>query len=664
MKRKRGEAAAPAASRRTDAATRVRLMALDAGHGTVELGGRSACVYAPGREGRRSGETIAHAVIGPRAPDIDGYVDIAGQRIDLASLPTPLLRPSAPRTIDARMLGDIWQSICAPRRAQVAKAHAARRLERHRTIAAIERAHERVAPVAAIARSEEPVPPAEIRVEQDETVRDVQLLVDAIDRLVPVPSSEALRVASELEYLLANPPVDAPAGIDLSDLEALEAELAAARATVADIAGVIPAAVRQRVAQCHYDVMEAEGALFKSGRKNRDVALARYQEALTREREALAEAGVDSYVAFLVAIVAGVGAAKPAQGDLQVRLRAEIELAQAEAAVEAARKQIGVLPPAEHALRKRALELQATVLLGHAPGDDPVAELCAVRVAHPDADDLREQLRRRLDALGVDGGDDVVSAAHAFMRERRAAHAESVVAADAAAETSASSPDDEQDLDVALATLLEQRAEHDAALAAMEAELEVLDTQRARPVSQLAPAGVTLVIATLLERYRDGQLLAGRLPMVIDRAFDAFDESRASAAGALLAQAEDVQVIVVTQHAAVADMFGASGAPKLQWPQPNVEADEPVPAEVHAPEPHRETVVTALWVDEAAATEEPEPIVAMCAEHPKKVSAAACAHCERGCCIECLVYVPLEAALWCTACVHEVRPNDLRAANS
>src|SRR2546423_6759329 len=128
-----------------DAATRLRLLSVQTAGGPFEFGGGLACVHTPPAARTAVAEEIARAVIGPRAAGVDGTLEIAGRYVALHSLPAPLLRPSAAATIDRSMLDDLWRDMCAQEHAEVAATHAARRLDRHRTDAAIERARERAA---------------------------------------------------------------------------------------------------------------------------------------------------------------------------------------------------------------------------------------------------------------------------------------------------------------------------------------------------------------------------------------------------------------------------------------------------------------------------------------------------------------------------------------
>ncbi len=543
-------------ARHTDATTRIRLLALETERGRLDIGGLGACVCAPVGVGCSVADTIARAVIGPRAAGVDGVVEIAGQHVALHCLPAPLLRPSAPPTIDRAVLEDLWHDTCAPRRAKVAAEHAARRLERHRTIVAIERVHQRVGAgegrntgASNVPTTWQPTPAPGPQSDENagDDTRALERLLDELDSLVPVPSPDALRVASELEHLLANPPTLANHTAVETDIDTLEARVADAYAVVAEMSGGLLPTLRQRVAQCHHDVTEAERALFESNRRGRRDALAAYETALAEERVALTEAGVESYVSFLVAVVACA-----THDDLHARLRAEIELAQAEADLATARSQLSAMTKAQHAARADALRRRAEEILGHAPGDDVVAELSAVRIDHPSAADLRDQLRE----LGIGAGDDVVAGARAAVAARRS---EGLQSSCADTPVVREHVDDAGVLDIALHTLIEARGAHDAELARLDAELEAIDAQRTLGVAAMDAATMRLLIATLVARYRAGELLAGRLPMVLDCVFDDIATATSASIAEYVAGLDDIQMIVVTTKPAVADTFRAAG---------------------------------------------------------------------------------------------------------
>jgi hypothetical protein len=608
------------------AATRLRLVSLSTPAGPVEFGGGLACIRTPPDMRTAIAEAIAQAVIGPRPVEVDGILEIGGQLVALQGLPEPLLRLDAASTVDRSLLGELGRRGRAQRRAAVQAAHAARRLERHRTEAEIERAHERGQSFAArMALAAVQVPPPEPEPAEDPTPDEVtprlEALLKSLRGLDPVPSADALAIADALEELAARSTASPePVDVDLVELERQvgDARTTAARVTTAHATTGVSPTARARVEECQRAVIETESALFEASRKDRPGALFKYQEALSSARTALTEAGVDSYASFVVAIA---GASTSA--DLEVRLRAELELAQAEAALDQARVLVDQLPV--DALRDEELELRAraALILGRFLGADPVAELRAIRVEDPAAADLRRALQRELEALGVQVGDDVAATAQSTIDARLAVSPpEPPEPEPPAPAPPAIDPADEEaqrGLEAEMQTLLNDRAAHDAALAALEVDLAALDSQSAPASEQVHVDAVTLALTTMLDSYRASELLAGRLPVVLDGAFDEIGAYASAAVANHLAAADDVQVIVITCDDQVADAFSRVGATTGWWPDPD--NDPP----------------------------------AMCGQHAGKVAAAACAHCARGACLDCLVYMPAVAELWCVTCAEGAR---------
>ncbi len=646
-----------------DAATRLRLLSLTTPGGPFEFGGGLACVHTRPDSRSAVAETIARAVIGPRPADIDGTLDIAGRFVALRSLPAPLLSPSAASTVDRSMLDELWRRARAQYRADLQAAHSARRLERHRTEAAIERAHDRAenfaARMAAIAPAPpppepEPEPEPEVIVTDEVTPR-LETLVAWLGELLPVPSADALGLATAFEELAAAPPPPPPEPLDI-DLPALEQRVAEGRVAVAQAAGGVLPAARTLIEQCHRVVVDTERTLFEADRKERPDVLAHYQEALGAERDALAEAGVDSYASFLLAIAAG-----SAPVDLEARLRAQLELGQAEAALRQAHEMLDATTkdvPGEQELDLRA---RAAQVLGRFPGVDPAAELRAHRVEHPDAADIRFALRRELDAIGVVPGPDLVATAMETIATRLATPAPAPIPPPrpepAPPVLPVVDPADEEErrvLEAEMQSLLDERGAHDAALAAMENELENLDRQGGLPFSeQLDAETVTLAVATMLDCYRSAELLAGRLPVVLDGAFDDLGVLGSTVVANHLAAVDDVQVIVVTSDDDVADAFSIVGAATRVWPVDGngvMQYDAPPMYEWEQQEASARTSPL-----EPAAPVETVAIVPMCDHHSTKVAAASCAQCARGACVDCLVYMPAEAELWCVTCAEGAR---------
>jgi hypothetical protein len=402
-----GRAGTKSEHTRLDGSTRLRVVDLVTSAGTFPLGGGLACVLTPTSERARIASEIASAVIGPRTSDASGTMEIAGRYVALHSLPSPLLGPRSAPTVDRALLEQVWRSACVNHRAEIEAAHAARRLERHRSRAELERVHQRA-------------------------------------RVLP----DRVAAAAEAEAAMEDP-----------ELAVLADRVATARRAAARNAGGVAPQARARIEGRHREVVVGERALFEAKRKDRSDALAAYQGALAAEHIALAEAGADSYASFLVAIAQGAPRVDP-----EVRLRAELDLAEAEAALDDAR-------------RERGLDERGN------PADAEL-ELRAV------------QLTRACD-------------------------------------------------------------EHDRMLAELERELAEVDRVRSRDLADVSAPFVNRLVDALLDIYRSGDLLAGRLPLVLNGAFDGLD------AGALadkLARVDDVQMVVVTSDSVLADALERAGA--------------------------------------------------------------------------------------------------------
>ncbi len=615
------------------AATRLRLLSLSTPAGPVEFGGGLACIRTSPDRRSAIAEAIALAVIGPRNPEVDGTLEIAGRFVALQSLPAPLLRPGAASTVDRSLLGEFGRRGRAQRRADVQGAHAARRFQRHRTEAEIERAHERAQRLAArMEMAARPAPLAEPEfpaagMAPDEVTPRLEALLESLRALHPLPSPDALAVADAFEELAASSR-EAPEPVDV-DLVELERQLADARVTTAHAAAGVSPDTRARIEECQRAVLDTERALFEASRKDRPAALFKYQEALSAVRAELGAAGLDSYASFLVAMAGG---STPV--DLEARLRAELELAHAEAALDQALVLVEQKP--DETLRDKELDLRARAaqILGRFLGADPVAELRAVRVEHPAAADIRDALQRELEALGVHVGGDVAATAQSTVDARRAAPLPEPPPPPEPPVVEPADREEQLRLDAEMRTLLDDRAAHDAALAEMERELDALGSQAAPASEHVHAETVTLALATMLDAYRSTELLAGRLPVVLDGAFDEIGAYASAAVANHLAAVDDVQVIVITCDDEVVDAFASVGAPTGWWPDPENDAAHRAPSSAGA---------RPIAGSGAA-------IVPMCDRHAAKVAAATCRHCARRACLECLVYMPGAAELWCVTC--------------
>ena len=631
---------------RPDGSTRLRLVDLATSSGTFPLGGGLACVLTPTSERSRIATEIAAAVIGPRSTDVNGTMEIAGRYVALQSLPSPLLGPSAAPTVDRALLEDVWRTACANQRAELEAEHAARRLERHRTEAALERVRQRAIVLAdRVAPPELPAPTVVPDPTPDPMVEIKPLLeavLDQLMRLEPVPSPAACALADEFDAVserIEQAEAEAKAAMEDPELAVLADRVAAARYAAAHNAGGVAPEARARIEACHRDVVIAESAMFEAKRKDRSGALAAYQAALAAEHVALSEAGADSYASFLVAIAQGAPRVEP-----EVRLRAELELAEAEAALSAARSARGLDDRGNPADAELELRARAAQILMRFPGDDPAAELREVRIEHPDADARREELRELMARVDEFPTGDVVAAAIDLLQAQALA---SMVKP--SPESLAARRDDEAvrlgDLNAEIAeeqlalhneTVQLTRAcdDHDRILRGLEDALAEVDRIRLGDLADVEPAFVPVLIDSLLDAYRSGHLLAGRLPLVVNGAFDGLD---ASALAATLARVDDVQVVVVTPDAVLADELGRAGAALVVCDS-----------------------TPALAAPRSDAPVAPKVATGPCARHSDKPATTECSQCGRPSCMDCLVYVPCAPELWCVGCADAMRTRNLR----
>ena len=534
-------------SRNTDSTARLRLVdvRLGAGEASLHFGGGLAGVYTATFDRSAAAHQIVTTVMGPRAADAAGSVDVNGRMVSVHSLPTFPLAPSAPAVLDRDDLGAQWQAMCARRRGDLAATHASRRLERHRIAAALDRARAREA-----ARMEpaEPQPwSAAIIIDaagaigpagpSAELRAQIRALMQSIDALSTAPSPEALALAdawdAHTELLRAR--AAAPA----VDLGAAEERVRRARMGVAMTAGGVSESARDEIDRRHRDVVESEAMLFEARRKARGDAVAKYEAAVEAEKSALANSGVDSYASFLVAIAGGAG---PSAGNGA----AQHELVDASAALDAARRAAGVTDQED--LFQRGVELRARAerLLGRAVvGGDPPAELRALRVEAPGRAERVRELIEVLQAAGVVRGDAIKTAR----------------------ELLGTDPPERGPGWGIVEGLEEEHARHERLLADLETEIGRLDQIYDADIDCIAPDDLAQVMESLLDSYRAGNLLEGRLPMVFDGAFDGLTPEARDAAVLVLSRNTDVQSIVVTDDLDVMKSVTAVGGTIVLWPE-------------------------------------------------------------------------------------------------
>jgi hypothetical protein len=636
---------------RPGAGTRLRLMDLSLAGNHAEFGGGLASVFVGTSDRTPVANAIASAVIGPRPAGITGTIEIAGRYVDLQTLPAPLLRPSATPLVDRLLLDDLWQEVCGQRRARIEAAHASRRVLRHRVGASLERARERArelaeppAPAPAPAPVEAPVvapAPARLVPAPDIATPVLQELLAAYGDLAPIPAPEALTLADEFDELAARPDIVIDETVDL-DLVALEARVTTARRAVAPTAGIVHPEVRSHIEEAHRSVVEAESALYEARKKDKAEALSLYQAALASEHAVLAEAGVESYAQFLVTIAQGVP-----QVDLEARWRAETELADAQTALQEARATLALMHDGREEL---ALELRARAaqLLGHFPGDDPAVELRALRVDHPDAEAVRTEVRRTLGSIDIAPERDAIGQARRVVADRIAnppmiaepepepivlAAVEDADEALPLRELDAGLAEERLALHAEIADLQRECDELDELLDAFERELDYLDEVGTRDSATIDADARNALFDALFACYRDGDLLAGRLPMVMDGVLDGMEPADVRHVAERLQLVDDIQVIVVTSDREVERALDQVGArPVAMYAEPRRGGER---------------------------AQRAAPPTSFCFSHPAELPTASCSQCGRPSCLECLAYVPGEAELWCVTCA-DTRTRRLR----
>jgi hypothetical protein len=534
-------------SRNTDNSGRLRLIdvRLKTGDASMHFGGGLAGVYTTTSERSRAAHQIVATVMGPRPADASGSVDINGRIVSVHSLPLVPLPASAPAVLDRDDLNAHWQALCARRRGELAATHASRRLERHRIAAALDRARAREAgradpnafPAAVSAYPSQAVSSNGVTAELRAQVRE---LMQTIDSLASVPSPEALALADAWDAHTAF--LRARALEPAIDIEAAEERVKRARMAVAMSTAAITDQARDEIDRRHRDVVEAEARLFEARRKARGGAVARYEAAVAAEKVALSDAGVDSYASFLVALTGG---GSPAED----RHAAQQELISASTALDAARRAVG--PSEVEDVHQRGVELRAHAerLLGRpVVGGDPPAELRAIRLEAPDRSARIRELIGVLEAAGVTRGDALKSARELLSTE----------------------PPERPVASTLVDSLEEEQARHEHSLAVLEAEIARLDQIYDADIEAVAADDLGQVVESVLTSYRAGNLLGGRLPVVLDGALDRLTPEARDAAVTVLAGAVDVQSIVVTDDLEVMKSLTRAGGTIVLWPEADV----------------------------------------------------------------------------------------------
>jgi hypothetical protein len=510
---------------------------------TVRFGGRLAAVLTQPSARAGVSHLIASAVAGPCPEGVDGSVVAAGEIMSVRALPAPQLPAGAPILVDRPLVGAEWAAWCAARRDELAVEHASRRLERHRIAAALERSGQ---------ETDEPALDTERQVDElDPRRARLAALLDPADRdpAPPLPEGQLLADAWDAHSAL----VRARGAADITAaaaLDPLERRVDRARQILAAIPKPVPVEVQEHIERRHSDVLDAEQVLLAAKRRKRAKAVERYEQAVAAELVALADAGIESYAAFLVAVAAGEAAEA---GEREI---AEAELASARAELDEARLVRDVPTGRELDERAELMRERATELLGRPPGPDAGPELRALRIEPERTGEELEEIAAVLRDAGVDDTGNVVASARAFLVVPRLAPGTRPEASRASALT----PGEITALDA-------QRREHDHALANLAEELERLGAVAAVPVERLPANELVAALDRVLARYRAGALLDGRLPIVIDGVIDEIALGAREAAVRTLAGADDIQVIVVSDDAEVLQCLANAGSALVRWPE-------------------------------------------------------------------------------------------------
>jgi hypothetical protein len=569
---------------------------VDGDRAHLNFGSHLSGVLAGAQDRGEAARWIAATVVGPRPANSAGSIEVDGNVVSVWSLPSPLLPLSAPRLVDSAVIRSQWHALCLRHRDEVAATHAECRLESYRVEAALDQARERMWPTLAPSSNgsvgdadrEAPrpvaVPIAEIPVVDWATPPDattqtrarLHALVAAYEALAPGPLPEGLLLADAWDAHTMLVLVREAAGALVPDesIEALEDRVNRARVGAAMGAGGVADNERLRIEACHRVVREAEVALARAKRRHRAEAEALYEDAKAAESAALADAGMGSYDTFLAAITRG-----GAPTDEEVRRAAEDELAAARAALDAARQVPDVPTRVELEAREALMRARATELMGHPPGPDPAGELRALLVEQEGRDQVVGDIAAVLRTEGIPAQPDPVSAARAFLAAGTTVDTPTATAVPA---TSPASPAGKSlplnvvdpELSREVADLEEQRWTLDRRLARLEAQLARIDEMNASGRVRLGAADFIRTLESVIASYRVGDLLAGRLPLVVDGVLDGLSAETREAAVEVFSAAEAVQTVVVTHDPEVMQSLSRAGATLLRWPEPAVPVSE------------------------------------------------------------------------------------------
>ncbi len=568
------------------------------GEHLLHFGGGLSCVLAENGTRSTAAHAIAYTIVGPRPSGASGAIDVAGTLVSVWSLPSPMLPPDAPVVVDPELVRAIFNATLARRRGELAAAHAAAALDGHRIDAELAALGVQPSVEGVLTESAEPDPdPAAQSADPDaalavfmqsvQTYGRVEWLVAALE---PEPMAEALHLAVLVDSNVAMTHARNALGDDgQMDVDAAERRFKLARIEVAIASGAVGPDERREIERRHRAVVEAEAGLPEAGRRRRPRAMVRYDAAVAAEQKALADVGIDSYAMFVMSLTAG-----ETRRDERALRTANHELAAASEAYEHAR-QLEHLPSREDlAARQLLLRDHARALLGREPGRDLGADLRAVRVPRADHDERLRDLTAVLTGAGVAVGDDAVADARAFLMSPPSIHIDQqrewpmpgarwagrldqteafVMLGTGRAPVRERVPEEPAEpprppVELARIEALErERAAQRQQMSELEAEMRELERARESDISQLSPDEFTRAIASTLDAYRAGAVLAGRVPLVLDGVLDRVSPATCDAAVGALVGAADLQAIVVSNEPQVMQRIRDAGGTIVYWPE-------------------------------------------------------------------------------------------------
>lgn len=547
-------------ARHPDTPGRLRVVDLRIGsERPLHLGGGFACVLAGAHARSAAARWIATTIAGPRPPGADGAMDIDDEMMSARRPHSPLLPLRAPAVLDLDVLRTLWRADCARRLELMAATQASHRSQRQRIDAELESVRVQAPPAAGNIRDAES-DLTDFKAAAQAYVR-VQSLLAETDALPAKSSSEALEIAEAwaANVALLRQREELGPRID-EDVETQEHRVTPAPTKDPAASVAVGEEVRAELERLHRAVVEAERRIFKHRRGPRSRAVARYNAAVAAERIALANAGVDSYETFVL----GADESELESDDRAPRAPDE-EHAAATDEAHAANSDLGVPRQEEWIAREQELRARARTLLGREPGDDLSSDLRALATdASARADRIRE-LADCLRGVGIeviDVEEDVVGQARAFLRSPPSVHIPQTPTWRMMVAGSLVVPLGEVE------KLEQRRAEQEDLLEEIGVEMLRLDSTRDSDLARLNPSDFVRVVEAMLHAYRAGEVLEGRLPLVLDGVLDGLDAEVRDAGVLALADADDAQIIVVTDDPEVTKRVSDAGGTIVRWPEP------------------------------------------------------------------------------------------------